>query len=172
MNWFQAMGVGLSFAAIACRREDRTPPLVSAPVLEFHSVHPARFQPGAALPVRSMGSGYKETAYAISQGQQLYQQLNCSGCHASGGGGMGPPLMDGKWIYGNKPADIFATIVDGRPNGMPSFGGAIPRQQILQLVAYVRTLSGVAPKDAMPTRPDTVRGIPARNVTPAEGPRP
>ena len=33
-------------------------------------------------------------------------------------------------------------IVEGRPNGMPSFRGKIPDQQIWQLAAYVRAMSG------------------------------
>ena len=40
---------------------------------------------------------------------------------------MGPPLMDDKWIYGYEPEQVFATIVEGRPNGMPAFGGEDPR---------------------------------------------
>src|ERR1044071_3848683 len=48
-------------------------------------------------------------AYAIAEGKRLYTQLNCVGCHANGGGGMGPPLMDDKWIYGSAPANKIGT---------------------------------------------------------------
>ena len=58
---------------------------------------------------------------------------------------MGPPLMDDEWIYGSEPENIFATIVEGRPNGMPSFRGRIPDYQVWQLVAYVRSMSGLCP---------------------------
>ena len=61
---------------------------------------------------------------------------------------MGPPLMDDEWIYGNDPENIFATIVEGRPNGMPSFRGKLPEYQVWQLAAYVQSLSGMVPKDA------------------------
>ena len=37
--------------------------------------------------------------------------------------------MDDKWIYGYEPEQIFATISQGRPNGMPAFGGS-PRSAI------------------------------------------
>src|SRR5438045_8375387 len=37
---------------------------------------------------------YEESAYAVAEGQKLYEQYNCVGCHAHGGGGMGPALMD------------------------------------------------------------------------------
>jgi cytochrome c oxidase cbb3-type subunit 3 len=66
---------------------------------------------------------YNATAYDIAEGQRLYEWYNCSGCHASGGGGIGPPLIKTNWIYGGEPANIFDTLVKGRPNGMPSWGG-------------------------------------------------
>ncbi len=36
------------------------------------------------------------------------------------------------------PENIYATIINGRPNGMPAFGGKIPPQQVWQIVAYVQ----------------------------------
>jgi len=67
---------------------------------------------------------------------------------------MGPPLMDDKWIYGSAPANIFATIVEGRPNGMPAFGGKLANDQVWRLVAYVRSLSGLVHQDAASGRSD------------------
>ena len=67
---------------------------------------------------------------------------------------MGRPLMDGKWIYGSDPADIVATILEGRPNGMPSFRGKIPEQQLWKPAAYVRSMSGLVAKDVAPGRTD------------------
>src|SRR5204862_1075855 len=86
---------------------------------------------------------YEENAYALSEGQHLYDYFNCVGCHAHGGGGMGPALMDDKWIYGYNPGQIFASIVQGRPNGMPAFRDRIVDYQVWQLAAYVRSLSGL-----------------------------
>jgi cytochrome c oxidase cbb3-type subunit 3 len=155
------------FLLAGCNREDRSPSSPSPTVHEAHAVQVARVDRKSQIP---LASGYKESAYAISQGQQLFGKFNCVGCHAHGGGGMGPALMDSTWIYGAQPSDIFTTIVEGRPNGMPSFGGAVTSQQILQLTAYVRTLSGNAPKDAIPSRSDEIMSIPARNVVPRDKP--
>ena len=83
--------------------------------------------------------------------------MNCYGCHANGGGAIGPALMDDKWIYGSQPDQIFATIVEGRPNGMPAFHGKLPDYQVWQLAAYVRSLSGQVPKDAAPGRNDDMQ---------------
>lgn len=85
---------------------------------------------------------YEGRADAIVQGRELFHQMHCVGCHApEGGGGIGPPLSDRVWIYGGEPAQIYLTIMQGRPNGMPSFGAALPPESIWKLVSYVRTLS-------------------------------
>ena len=50
---------------------------------------------------------------------------------------------------------------------MPSFRGKIPDDQIWQLVAYVRSLSGHAPKDARARAATTTcMARPAENRTP------
>ena len=66
--------------------------------------------------------------------------------------------MDSQWIYGGEPAQVFATIKQGRPNGMPSFGGHIPEEQIWQLAAYVRSLSGQLKTDRASGRSDSLQG--------------
>src|SRR5207248_2439573 len=96
-------------------------------------------------------------AWAIAQGKQLYEAYNCNGCHANGGGGMGPALMDATWLYGSEPQDVYTSIVEGRPNGMPAFGGRIPDVQVWQLVAYVRSMSGQTRFDVRPARSDHMR---------------
>jgi len=84
---------------------------------------------------------------------------------------MGPPLMDDKWIYGSSPQQIHATIVEGRPNGMPSFGGKIPDQQVWQIVAYVRSLSGQLRKDVRSTRNDHMSVHPSDQARRPEEPK-
>jgi cytochrome c oxidase cbb3-type subunit 3 len=118
-------------------------------------------QPGLPLgggveQARTNLSPYDQNAFAVNQGKRLYRWYNCNGCHAAGGGSIGPPLMDASWRYGGDPASIFASIMQGRPNGMPSFGGHIPPDQAWQLVAYVRSMSGQLRKDVAPARPDSL----------------
>ena len=58
---------------------------------------------------------------------QDFIQFNCVGCHAAnGGGGMGPALSEGQFIYGSTPANLFLSIYQGRPNGMPAWGELLP----------------------------------------------
>jgi cytochrome c oxidase cbb3-type subunit III len=103
---------------------------------------------------------YEENAYQLSEGKRLFTAFNCTGCHAHGGGGSGPALMDDRWIYGGEIDQIYLSIVQGRPNGMPAFGGKIPSQQVWQLAAYVRSMGGHGPKSARPSRDDHIQ-IPA-----------
>ena len=95
---------------------------------------------------------YDNNANAIAQGQQLYTQMNCVGCHFHGGGGMGPPLMDDEWRYGGRIDQIAASIAEGRPNGMPAWRGKLTNDQIWNLAAYLRTLSGQPSKDSVSSR--------------------
>ncbi|GAB3648946.1 c-type cytochrome [Ramlibacter alkalitolerans] len=101
-------------------------------------------------------SMYDDNAYAISEGKRLYHWYNCSGCHANGGGAIGPPLMDSQWTYGSDPQSIFNTIMQGRANGMPSFGGHIPDDQVWKIVAYVRSMGGAVRTDVAPSRGDSL----------------
>jgi cytochrome c oxidase cbb3-type subunit 3 len=100
------------------------------------------------------GSSAERQAYAVSEGKALFTRFNCVGCHSRGGGGMGPPLMDAAWTYGSEPASVYATIVQGRPNGMPAFGSRLSTGQVWQLTAYVRSMSGLLAKDVAPGRDD------------------
>ena len=102
-------------------------------------------------------------AYHLSQGQRLYAWMNCSGCHSHGGGGMGPALSDDRWRYGGSMQQIVATIMNGRPNGMPSFRGRIPEAQAWQLVAYVRSMSGLVSADVATSRAEGMLGAAPEN---------
>ncbi len=112
--------------------------------------------PAEASQRKPLDTDNERNAYALSQGKTLFRWFNCAGCHSAGGGGMGPALMDENWRYGSSPDDIYKTIMDGRPNGMPAFRGRIAEDQVWQLVAYVRSMSGYARKDAAPGRSDSL----------------
>jgi cytochrome c oxidase cbb3-type subunit 3 len=158
--------------ASGCYREER--PVKAPPAASGVSGHSVAAQ--AALPANNK---YEDNAYAVSQGKTLYRAYNCNGCHAGGGGNMGPPLMDDKWRYGSDAANIFASIAQGRPNGMPAFGKHVPEDQIWQLAAYVRSMSGQLRSDVAPSRSDSLeaarpesqrkREQPTHEAAPTEG---
>jgi cytochrome c oxidase cbb3-type subunit 3 len=157
-------GLVLLLAIAGCEREERefqSPPPQSG---DAGAAVLSTLSPGSSAPQAtpsSTGTKYNQNAYHISEGKRWFRWFNCNGCHANGGGGSGPALMDEKWIYGGSIEHIAATIRQGRPNGMPSFDGKIPEQQIWQLAAYVRSMSGNAPKPARPSRNDGLNPGPA-----------
>ena len=94
---------------------------------------------------------YIGQAAAERDGRRLFLMYNCVGCHGGrAGGGMGPSLRDSAWAYGESDSDLYATIVEGRPGGMPTWGGRIPPDQIWKLIAYIRTLRTSAEPDPPP----------------------
>jgi cytochrome c oxidase cbb3-type subunit III len=147
----------LLLLALACQREQR--PLdepTSAPPAEVSMSTLQAATPDAETP---NPPGYRESAWVISEGKVLFEAYNCVGCHAHGGGDIGPPLMDAGWIYGSAPANVHATIVEGRPNGMPSFRGKIDEPELWKLVAYVRAMGGLVRSDAQSARDDDMHAI-------------
>jgi cytochrome c oxidase cbb3-type subunit 3 len=164
-------------ALTGCEREKRQfsgpPATFKAYDVTMSDIHPGT--PGMPQPVQNPSDNH---AVDTNEGKRLFVQYNCSGCHFNGGGGIGPPLMDEKWIYGDKPENIYSTIVEGRPNGMPSFRQKIPDNQLQQIVAYVRSMSGQLRKDVAPTRNDdmnahrseqrTERKTPQQTVAPPQ----
>ncbi|HEX5580563.1 MAG TPA: c-type cytochrome [Gemmatimonadaceae bacterium] len=147
-------------ALAACEREERRfreiPPTANAlPAV----VQNEQNQPGTIIVNPDVSSPYDYNAQAISDGKLLYTSLNCAGCHSPrGGGSMGPSLIDSLWIYGSAPENIFSTIVEGRPRGMPAFRGRLGTTDVWKLVAYVRYLSGHTAQDTRPGRDDAIYG--------------
>jgi cytochrome c oxidase cbb3-type subunit 3 len=92
---------------------------------------------------------YSGDRVAITEGRRLFVWYNCSGCHGGhGGGGMGPTLRDPVWRYGSSDAHIFASIAEGRAEGMPAWGTKVPEEQIWKLVAYIKSMR--SPQEADP----------------------
>lgn len=94
-----------------------------------------QIKPGAVSPVG-------DSPQAIDRGMRYFVAFNCVGCHApNGGGGMGPSLSNNVFLYGSDPAQIYLTIYQGRPRGMPAWGAMLPDNIIWDIVAYVRNIS-------------------------------
>jgi cytochrome c oxidase cbb3-type subunit III len=172
----RALTLAAVAVVVACQREERRfvePPHLSG--MAEGSVnssnrpgHPGRDEAAfvGGPPAFELGPAYNRNAWTIAQGKQLFTWFNCTGCHANGGGGMGPALMDQAWLYGSKPEDIYTSIVEGRPQGMPSFRGKITEPQVWQLVGYVRSMSGLVPLDARPGRTDHMSPHPPEAMLP------
>jgi cytochrome c oxidase cbb3-type subunit 3 len=176
--------VAATLALTACEREKRDyygPPPPSTPQV---GVSPTSLQAGgspAPAPIGPETAKYENNAFHLSEGQRYYEWYNCYGCHAAGGGDIGPALMDDAWRYGGELSQIHASIAEGRPNGMPAFRDRIPDEQIWEIAAYVRSMSGNADKLAASSRADEIQTsepktqvnrTPIKPVAPTDQPEP
>jgi len=89
---------------------------------------------------------YAKNAAAVAEGNERFVQMNCAACHGYDlKGGMGPDLTDTYWRYGGSPADIYKSIFEGRPQGMPAWGRALTPAEIWKLVSYIQSKGGTFP---------------------------
>lgn len=105
--------------------------------------HPDHIQLGLASHGRwaALANPYAGNATRAAEGAKLFVSYNCMDCHgADGSGAMAPSLQDTRWHFGSTAGDIFESIYEGRPDGMPAWGGRIADDQIWRLVTYVQTL--------------------------------
>ena len=85
---------------------------------------------------------YSGKPEAIAEGKQLYGQF-CQACHMpDGSGGMGASLIGDKHIYPRITTDKgwFEVVFGGASGAMQPFGLRMSQDQILKVMAYVRTL--------------------------------
>src|SRR5438477_5063918 len=110
-------------------------------------------------------SGNAGQSSPAAAGRTLYESLGCVSCHgANAEGGRGPALMG---VFGSKPVltsgqtvladesylresilNPQAKVVTGFGPIMPSFQGQISEEQLLQVVAYIKSLSTAKPEAA------------------------
>ena len=128
-------------------------------------------------------SGNTGSMTPASAGQQLYQTLGCASCHgANGEGGRGPtlagafgkmtPLQSGESV---RVDEVYiresilnpqAKLVAGFGPIMPTFQGQVSEDQLVQLVAYIKSLQAGGQ-----TIPATAAS-PAQTASPATAPAP
>jgi cytochrome c oxidase cbb3-type subunit 3 len=153
----EAALAGVALAAIgACGRSDQTS--VAQAVPDHPSTQGTPVSPlfpggGSPPPPDPQGATYDGNAQAIAEGKRLFDWYNCSGCHFHGAGGIGPSLIDSTWTYGEKIDQIYASIYQGRPNGMPSWGAKLSATEIWELAAYIRSAAKDAESLPVPIAP-------------------
>lgn len=137
----------LAGALVACDQGDdphrapgrRLPPMSAIEQMPVGPV-PGMDVNAAAVSVRDP---YDGNPAAIESGKALFIQMNCVGCHGyDAKGGMGPDLTDRYWRFGGTDAQIFASIYQGRSQGMPAWGALLPADEVWRMVAYIRSLGG------------------------------
>jgi cytochrome c oxidase cbb3-type subunit 3 len=138
--------VALSAAAYHLAHGTQAPATQSRPGTQptYFVEHPDHVQLGLSNRGRwaTLANPYAKDPRRAAEGAKLFIAYNCLDCHgADGSGAMGPSLQDSRWHFGGTPGEIFQSIYEGRPDGMPSWGGRIDDAEIWRLVAYVQTLS-------------------------------
>ena len=142
-----AAGCGESRAAEPARVGAVTSAVQQTPIASDSAarfvVHLEHIRPGQTAPRgTTMRNPYAGNAAAVATGAKLFIAYNCLDCHgAEGSGAMGPSLADGRWHFGGDDSEIFESIYQGRPEGMPAWGSTIAPDQIWMLVSYVKSLS-------------------------------
>ena len=145
VNTICAIALGISLQGCRdTRAEEPSPPKQQGGVQDLAGrfvSHAEHIQPGMVKPFAGMQlvNPHEGDAAAVATGAKLFVAYNCIDCHgADGSGAMGPSLADGRWHFGGQPAEVFESIYQGRPEGMPAWGSLISQDQVWMLVTYVR----------------------------------
>jgi cytochrome c oxidase subunit 2 len=101
-------------------------------------------------------AGGRSTGTAVQNGERLFTELACITCHKADSSGRGPALAnvfgsavalaDGRSVTADENylresiMDSQAKVVKGYQPIMPPFQGRVSEENLLQLVAYIKTL--------------------------------
>jgi len=88
------------------------------------------------------GDPYKGDATALAEGKELYETY-CQACHLPDGSGrIGPSLIGDTHHYPRFTTDkgMFEIVYGGGAGAMQPFGKRLTQDQILHIIAYVRSL--------------------------------
>jgi len=85
---------------------------------------------------------YAGDGKVLAEGKQLYLSW-CQGCHLPDGTGrIGPSLVGDSFTYDRVSSDVgmFEVIYGGAAGAMQPFSKRISQDQMLKIIAYVRSL--------------------------------
>jgi cytochrome c oxidase subunit 2 len=101
-------------------------------------------------------AGGRSTGTAVQNGERLFSDLACITCHKSDSTGRGPSLLgvfgstvdlaDGRKVVADENylresvMNSQAKIVKGYQGIMPAFQGMVSEENLMQLIAYIKTL--------------------------------
>jgi cytochrome c oxidase subunit 2 len=109
-------------------------------------------------------AGGRSTGTPVENGERLFTSLACITCHRAGSSGRGPildglfgstvQLVDGREVVADENylresvMNPQAKIVAGYQPIMPTFQGTVSEENLLQLIAYIKSLKLKAPAGA------------------------
>lgn len=129
------MVIGVGVGVAACKGPEKTPATAEG-------AGPAMAGAGDTTGATTVAlKHYTGNPDSARMGRGLFLRYNCYGCHGGlAGGAMGPSLRDTIWKYGGTDSAIAMSIEQGRPLGMPKWGGIIQPDQVHLLVDYIKSL--------------------------------
>lgn len=118
-----------------------------------------------STPKGKLKNPYSDTdAAVVAQGNRLFMNYACSGCHGgTGGGGMCPPVTNDIWVYGGDDDTLFRLVAYGSQElqakgytrigqenvvaPMPPMGGIVKSDDDLwQIITFIRANYHGAPE--------------------------
>jgi cytochrome c oxidase subunit 2 len=150
--WFEATKAGSFhlFCAEYCGTDH------SNMIGEVIVMEPSDYQAWLSGGSQAQAGGQQAPESMAQSGQRLFEQRGCASCHISAGGGPGPSLAG---VYGSQVqlasgetvtaddnyihesiVNPSAKVVNGYQPIMPSFQGQLSEQEILQIIAYLKSL--------------------------------
>jgi mono/diheme cytochrome c family protein len=105
--------VGLVASLLPAGYRDGTASAAPPPAAPKYVMTPV--QRADATPKGKLKNPYSDTdAAVVAQGNQLFMNYACSGCHGgTGGGGMCPPVTNDIWVYGGDDDTLFRLVAYG-----------------------------------------------------------
>lgn len=169
--WFQATATGTYhlFCAEYCGTEHSR--MIGSVIVMEKADYEKWLETGNPPPADAAASGAAGAAPAggvstagatpVEIGAKLFQEKACATCHLPAGGGIGPKLagvpgsevelMTGEKVIAD---DAYlresilmpmAKVVKGYPPAMPTFAGQLDEEQVMSLIAYIKSLGGDQP---------------------------
>ena len=127
---------------------------VAADIAAVEAANASQMEALANVELAALTDDAALNGFAVNAGAALFR-ANCSQCHGAGAAGVQasgyPNLLDDSWLWGGTIDDIAYTVTHGirneqspdtRWSEMPVFGDILSEEEIAQVVAYVRSISG------------------------------
>jgi mono/diheme cytochrome c family protein len=107
--------VGLASSWIYARSPAAPPKAAPAAAAAAPAAGETPVQLADSAPKGSLRNPYKDTdAAVVAEGNRLFMNYACSGCHGgTGGGGMCPPVTNDVWVYGGDDDTLFRLVAYG-----------------------------------------------------------
>ncbi|MBI5189171.1 MAG: c-type cytochrome [Nitrospirae bacterium] len=94
----------------------------------------------ATINIPPAANPFKGQVEEIAEGRKHYSEM-CASCHGEDGkGGMGPGIVGPQYVYGGGDGELYTSVMDGRPGGMPPFKDSLGEKKTWETLAYVESL--------------------------------